>query len=150
LLARDPGTFATPAPNPSFPAHDTTGTSGTLPPAGTYRVELSKDDIARGGADEAYAAGNAGPWTLTFAGDRWELRRRSPDEDCSGTLEARPEGYVRALTVHDGGCGFDYDFVWRSDEEGLTLVAVGLPFPATVQDFLNERSYSDQTWIRVH
>jgi TRAP-type C4-dicarboxylate transport system substrate-binding protein len=139
------------SPNPSFVTKDTSGMSRTLPPAGTYRIDLKAKDMLSKGASAVYAAGNAGVWTLTIAGERWELHHRGGlnDEDCGGSLEARDAGFVRALTVYDGGCGWDYDFVWRSSDAGLTVVLVGLPYPATPREFEIEQSAMDITWARV-
>ena len=153
------GPAATPSPLPTvspaatagpFPIGDPTGASAAVPPDGVYRLKLVEQVLRDRGASPHFAEMNAGTWTMTFKAGTWSLAHEggSRDETCSGSVKAEG-GFVRAVTTVDGGCGWDYDFVWRTSGGGLTFVVVGMPSGATAQDILDERSMIDLVWERA-
>jgi hypothetical protein len=141
---------ATGSPVASFPIGDPTGASAALPPDGVYRLELVEQVLRDHGASPRFAELNAGTWTMTFKGGTWSLSHIGANaETCSGSMTAVAGRYVRALTTVDGGCGWDYDFVWRTGGGGLTFIVVGMPLGASAQDILDERSMIDLIWKQV-
>jgi hypothetical protein len=125
------------------------GYTGTeLPPSGTYRTEMVREDMAAAGASTEYAAVNDGTWTWRFEGDTWQADRDRNSEHCSGTIEV-VDGNVRFLTVVSQGCGMDYDVRWRLDGDELSLRLADLPWAYTPTDFANERIFIDRVWTRI-
>src|SRR5262249_17816477 len=110
-----------PAAQPSLEPLDTAGFVGTLPPAGTFRVTLTADELAAGGASSGFAANNAGTWNLSFDLDEWSMsssRSDRPTITCSGTLSSDGTKVVADVAV-DNGCGFHDVFLWRETGNGL-------------------------------
>ena len=139
-----------PAPVASTVPSDLTGFSATFPPDGTYRIAPTVEDLIAAGASRQYAGGNAQTWTLTIAGDAWtgEGRTGSQTATCAGT-STPVEGAVRMSTVQDGGCGFDYDIVWREAENGIELRVLAVGGDPDYPDIASERALNERVWVRI-
>jgi hypothetical protein len=120
-----------------------------FPPDGTYRAELTEDDLVARGASPTYAAQNAGVWTATITGDRWTMAYDRTDATCAGT--ATIVGDVIRWTDDlnaDMGCTGAVDWRWRPEADGIRtqFVPSGTETPA---DLANYRAFNDRVWIRV-
>jgi TRAP-type C4-dicarboxylate transport system substrate-binding protein len=139
-----------PAPVASTAPSDLTGFSAACPPDGTYRIAPTVGDLVNAGASEWYAASNAQTWTLTITGDTWtgEGRTGSRTATCAGT-STPVEGAIRMSTVQDGGCGFDYDIVWREAENGIELRVLAVFGDPDYPDIVSERALNERVWVRI-
>ena len=135
---------------PSQQPTELTGFSTSRPPDGTYRIQLTAEDLLAAGAPARYASDNALTWTLTLAGDHWtgEGRNGSRVLRCAGTTTA-VEGGTRMSTTQDGGCGFDYDIVWREAGDGIELHLLAVGGDPNYSDMASERAAMDRVWTRI-
>jgi TRAP-type C4-dicarboxylate transport system substrate-binding protein len=134
---------------PLYPISDTSDTYGTLPPDGSYRAEVTYDDLVAKGADPSWSTANAGTMTWTFAGDTVTqlVDGRAP---CSGTALSRGGAFVSLVT--DGGdqpCDLDLSFVWRPTPDGVAFVLVAPESPWTVDDFTTVQAHLEREWVRI-
>jgi TRAP-type C4-dicarboxylate transport system substrate-binding protein len=128
----------------SFPTPDTTGYAGTMVPDGVYRANITKDDLLSQGADAKFADLNWGVKTLTFANGRVSLNQgENGGAPCYGTATS-VDGKVVRLVTESGGCGFDGDYVWREQGDGIALILTDAG-GAT----LGDRAYFSRVWTRI-
>ena len=138
-------------PSPPAPVTvelDLTGYSGREPlPDGTYRAEASAEDLVAAGADQFYAAINAGTWTLSVEGDEWQAEHQGRNEVCSGSHRSwvrmsacsRSSPRAAAWTTTSAGASM----------EALSLRLAHFPHSHTAADFANEQTFMDRVWTRI-
>ena len=133
------------------------GTPASLPPDGTFRADISVEDLAARGWDASAlnASDFIGVVTLTLNGGEWRLHwgPRSTDDDCRGSY-AVEEDMVRFTWQPNEplcGPGFD-DYTWVAGTDGLKLEFVGCA--ATGEDYSdgclrNDRAFWGRTWTKI-
>jgi TRAP-type C4-dicarboxylate transport system substrate-binding protein len=139
-------------PTPAAAPDTTTGFNGNPLPDGTYRIEVSRDDLTQAGASPRFTQANGDSIvTLTVAGDGWTGSQAwgSRRVDCGGTIVPVDAPAQRFTTVYDGGCGFDYDIVWQGVPDGLVLHVVAVGGDPDWPDMVSERALNDRVWVRI-
>jgi hypothetical protein len=136
----------------AFPVSETTGYLGTLPPPGSYRAELTADELLARGSSPGFATANAGLTTWTFTQDGASLEAHNADgvHRCSAPMSS-VEGDLVHLGVSSGGCGITFDFLWRPEPDGISMLLLEPP-PAdrwTVKDFTDFQPLVERVWTRV-
>lgn len=104
-------------------------------PEGSYRVEITAEDVADAGLDNG--DGWSGTWTLAITDGMWELFCRPldlPGDDCGGEVqdERFEWGDVRGTgdtvyLVGDDASGFSYVLTWTVDGQRLVLTDADSP-----------------------
>lgn len=135
-------TAATPT---GAPLPDTTGFVGTMVPDGTYRATITQADLTSRGADAGFAEKNWGVKTFTFANGKVTLDQGEVGgPPCYGTATSVEGKVVRMITT-GGGCGFEGDYVWREQGDGIALIVVAMPDGSLPTD----RWFFDRVWTRI-
>lgn len=135
----------------SYPASDRTGYLGSLPPEGSYRAELTVEGLTAGGSSRAFAVANAGLTTWAFRRGVATLEATNLDglHRCTAPMTSVDGEFVR-LGESTGNCGITFDFVWRPEPGGISIVL--LP-PAdgswSLKDFTDFRPSIELVWSRV-
>jgi TRAP-type C4-dicarboxylate transport system substrate-binding protein len=132
-------------------------TGSALPPAGSWRVVATKEQLLAGGATPEFAAQEAGETTLTFDGDRFSVDingagATNERHRCSGTMEVVGDVVRTTTTSPNGpaGCEWDFEFTWRVDGESLYLVVTGTANPTyTAEDVRNNQAWNDLPYVRI-
>ncbi len=137
---------ASPAPTAT---PDTTGYVGTMPPDGVYRIETATEDLIARGATTSDAANNAGTmtWTLSNGESTLHFHQATGDTDCH--LPYKVVGAAVRFRFGGDACGElteNYDFVWKLDEAGLSLVLVGFDTPLGPSF---ARAFFQRTWTKI-
>ena len=135
-----------------FPVSDTTGYLGTLPPDGSFRAELTVEDMVAGGSSPQWAAANAGTTTWTFGDGQAALEATNVDgfHRCTAPMSSVGGEFVR-LGATTGNCGITFDFMWRPEPTGISLLVVAPPadYGWTLKDFTDFRPSFELVWTRV-
>jgi hypothetical protein len=122
------------AQSPSAPSPDASaapvGTPATLPPDGSWQVDLSADELAAAGATGDGT--RAGVFTWTFGQGLATIDVSYADDGsvaCAAVMQ--PEGDLVRLSYSEGACGDEQDAIrWVLEDDGLhlTLVSTNAPF----------------------
>jgi TRAP-type transport system periplasmic protein len=143
-------TPASPGAGTCEPAEQTAGSpeagfvGDTLPPDGTYRLEIVADELIALGADRGFAGDNAGVWTWTIAGDRWSLDRDGRGDHCTGSFAVAVD-IVAVTDDPNGTCSMGGHYTWRRHGDGLQFWYVdgqGGPLDARTLRVMNELVWS--------
>ncbi len=113
-----------PAPETASPISQPQATIGTLPPAGSWQVELSADELVAAGWPADVTAPGTYTWAFTDGTARLDLEEEDGDIFfCEADMEALDEGF--RLTYDDGICGGEVDdIVWTLEDDGLHLALI--------------------------
>ncbi len=130
---------------------DLRDTSGGLPPNGSYRADVTRDDLIAKGVDPAWADDNNGVYTWTFRDGTVTLETGSfGGEPCTGSATSEGGQHVYLDTPPGGPCGLDFSMVWRPVQEGLRFVLVAPGWAGTVREFTDLQAHlEDRDWIRL-
>lgn len=145
---RSPGAQACePPPVPSLapvPTFDLSQYQGTLPPDGTYRTDVTTEDLVRRHADARFATVQAGVYTLVFQGDTVLFQQGNTAFCPNG---ASSDGTVFSIReqVPDTCLGGDYK--WREVPGGIELVPLVDGWPH--QDQLDFIALFNRVWTRI-
>ena len=121
-------TACAPEPTPSTTARPI-GTPATLPPAGTWRVELTPADLMATGLDNATAAAWAGvhTWTFDGASARYEHQHSDSTVDVCDAQMAPSMDMVRVVYTTGSDCISEVDSIqWSLDGNDLRLALVDI------------------------
>ncbi len=118
--ACDPG----PAPESSR-LPEPTGAPASLPPAGTWRVALTEEDMLAAGAEPSDAVG--GVFTWTFEGDRALFHASYSDGGEEGCEAGMQSGAGLVRFVYVAPCAPEVDSIeWSLEADGLHLELVDI------------------------
>ena len=132
-----------PAAQPSPVAGDPSWVA-TLPPDGTYRAEVTFDDLVANGATKGYASGNAYTWTWTIE-NGVSTFSFDPAKPCD--TEATVDEHVVRLRFIEGNCDEEtVDLQWEPTDDGIHMTVLALDPPSS---FANERALLDRDWQRI-
>lgn len=106
-----------------------TATPNLQPPDGTYKINITKEELTGAGMTEALACENAGVLALTAAGDRWNIIQTAAP-GCT-VLNPKWAGSWKfsgdQVTFHDEapfGCPADYTYQWVFNGSSLRFTSV--------------------------
>jgi TRAP-type C4-dicarboxylate transport system substrate-binding protein len=119
--------------------------SGTIPPNGTYRANVTEEDLLSKGASPHFALVQAKVYTLGFNGNiaTWQ---EGGDDPCLNDVTSDGTKFSIREQVRDTCLGGDY--VWREVPGGIELVPlVGADWPD--QNKLDAYSLFYRTWTRI-
>lgn len=133
------------APSPSGDAEPFIG--DRLPPAGTYRVVVTVDDLVAAGATRDFAGRNAGTWDWTFTADAWSATNGR--EVCGAPMRVA-EGFIELDDNPTTPCTLAYDLRWREEGDGLRFEVLDVNWvQATPQLLADERALTERVWTRI-
>ena len=119
----------TPTPANTDTPPPPTATPILQPPDGTYVVNITKEELTNAGLTEAEACENAGRFSLTLTGTRWNILQ-APLAGCT-VLNPKWGGSMKfsadQITFHDDepfGCDADYTYQWQFSGGALRLTSV--------------------------
>jgi TRAP-type C4-dicarboxylate transport system substrate-binding protein len=141
-----------------YPATDTTGWTGALPTDGSYRAEITYDDLVSKGVTPARAIANAGTstWTFKDGGATLTNVQAGSPSSCSATTELSPDGSNTIMTDIPGGqCGIGSRYAWKPVEGGIQLLVVVPPgaryTPGEVYDVNEYKAIiENRTWYKIN
>lgn len=118
-----------------------------LPPAGTYRVVLTVDDLVAEGASRDFAGRNVGTWDWTFTGDAWSATNGR--EECGAPMRVA-DGFIELDDNPTAPCTLAYDLRWREEGDGLRFEVLDVNWvQATPQLLADERAFTERVWTRI-
>jgi hypothetical protein len=129
------------------PVLDLEGYRGTLPPDGTYRAEITEQDMLERGASAGFARANAAVVTWTFADGAYTFQQGTDTAPCPGTVSS-DEAVVQVVEEPGHPCGMGGIFVWRSEPGGIALALPSLD-GMTPLDAADLKAYFERTWTRI-
>ena len=117
--------------------------TGSIAATSPRRISIAK------GASPAFASGNWGIKTWTFAGNTWKLDQGSDGGDpCFGTYEPFANEHLVFVTS-GGGCGVEGWMVWRPDggEDVVLkqLAGAGISY----RDLIEITAFLDRVWTKI-
>lgn len=132
---------------PGVEPTDTGDHLGTVPPPGTYRADITEEDLLARGASADFAIRNSATVTWEFRADGTYVFE-GVDGRCPGTVHS-PDGSFFALEEDPGyPCGVGGAFRWRPEPEGISWT---FPFTEglTARDVTDIRAFFERTWTRI-
>jgi TRAP-type C4-dicarboxylate transport system substrate-binding protein len=124
------------------------GFIGTEPfPDGTYRAELSADDMVARGARREFAGVNTSTWTWTLDDGQWTLTGSARNERCTGSYQVVEE-VVRVVDDPGGDCSQAGDYRWRLEGDGIRFQYLGLP-GMSATDLQDMAAAMGRVWTRI-
>jgi hypothetical protein len=126
------------------PSSDATG---TLPPLGTFRAEITAEDLERRGAGHVDAVQDAGVVTVTFHGDRAVLQWDRPlDGRCEPSYGIVGDVVRFVFTGADGCEPGTYDLTFTVDGDVLRPVVVATEPPDELDA---TRAFFERDWLSI-
>lgn len=140
-----------------YPVADPTGYQATMPPAGSYRADVTVETQVANGVEDRWAALNQGVSTFTFTEDTVTFQAQNPDGPHRCTAQATPTPDGRAIhlvTDPSGSCTIDMDILWKPDGDGIRMILSADPAargtPAQIREHLNTRGWLEPIhWVRI-
>ena len=125
---------------------DPTAYLGTIPPPGTYRAEITEEELRALGASEGFAVANAAMVTWVI-GDDGTYSFEGVDGRCPGVIESK-DGIVWTTEEPGHPCGVGGGFRWREVPEGIVMA---LPYfeGLSVRDVVDLKAFFERTWTRI-
>jgi hypothetical protein len=132
----------------SYPVSDRTGYRADLPPDGTYRADISPEDLIAKGVSGEWANENSGVFTIAFKEGVYSFHHPASDP-CQGTYESVGESVL--LRSAPDGCAPTFNILWRPDGDGIAmLLAVPTEDAWPMIDFTNIQAHlEDRVWTRI-
>jgi C4-dicarboxylate-binding protein DctP len=134
-----------PATTAPLPTPDLSAYLGTIPPDGTYRANVTADDLVAKGADPLFAVRQAKIYTLAFHGDlaTWQEGLNAPCDN-----DVTSDGNVFSIREQQPDTCLGGDYRWREVPGGIELVPiVGADWPN--QDKLNDYALFYRVWTKI-
>lgn len=118
-------------------------------PSGSYRIEVTVQDLQAAGASAEFANSNAGTWTWTFTPGSWAGHHLPYDARCGAAMSVA-EGHVELADTPSDPCTLAYDLRWRPEGDDLRFQLLDLNWmEANARVLADERALIERVWTKV-
>lgn len=133
------------AAQPTVQPEDMTGSRGDAIPNGTYRAEVTVEELVKAGADFGWASRNAGTNTWTFA-DGTVTTTLNGGRPCPSTATL-VDGGIKFATGPNESCGLGGIIRWVPTDDGIRMILV--PSSITDPDAVSYAAWLGVDWVRI-